>query len=385
MMHDFLATHRDNLVARCKAKVATRPERHASEAQLANGVPQFLEQLTRVLAAERANEAGESLRISGPSGGSPPSTTEIGVSAAAHGKALLALGYTVDQVVHDYGDLCQAITELAFERDAPFSVNEFKTLNRCLDNAIADAVTEFSRQRDAVRSSAYAAEADERLGFLLHELRNALHTGGLAVVAMEKGNLPVAGATGAVLKRSLASMKSLMTGAIEELRAAHSAPVPRTVFPLGEFIQEVCVEAQLQAQVRGCTLEVAAVDPALQVDSNPEIVRGALANLLGNAFKFTLRDTEVQLQAYAADGHIRIDVADRCGGLPANYQETLFRSFSQLGRDRSGLGLGLSVSRQKLERIGASLTVENKPGVGCVFTIGLPMGMADRPAWAEPA
>jgi C4-dicarboxylate-specific signal transduction histidine kinase len=51
-----------------------------------------------------------------------------------------------------YGELCQAITDLAVERDAPFSVEEFCTLNRCLSNAIAiaiaDAVTEFSFQRD---------------------------------------------------------------------------------------------------------------------------------------------------------------------------------------------------------------------------------------------
>ena len=65
----------------------------------------------------------------------------------AHGKQLLKLGFTVDQVVHDYGDLCQSITDLAVERDAPFGVDEFRTLNRCLDNAIADAVTEFSYQK----------------------------------------------------------------------------------------------------------------------------------------------------------------------------------------------------------------------------------------------
>jgi C4-dicarboxylate-specific signal transduction histidine kinase len=49
-----------------------------------------------------------------------------------------------------YGEPCQAITDLAVERDAPFSVEEFCTLNRCLNNAIAiaDAVTEFSFQRD---------------------------------------------------------------------------------------------------------------------------------------------------------------------------------------------------------------------------------------------
>lgn len=112
-MHEFLANNSAELIKRCKAKVAMRPRRHASEEQLKNGVPLFLEQLTRTLLAEQADEAGESLRISGSSGGSATASSEIGVAATAHGKALLALGYTVDQVVHDYGDLCQAITELA--------------------------------------------------------------------------------------------------------------------------------------------------------------------------------------------------------------------------------------------------------------------------------
>ena len=149
MMHRFISNNRDELLARCKAKVANRPQRAATEAQLRNGIPLFLDQLQRTLEAEEADDHAQSLEISGASGGLASSLSEIGVSATAHGKQLLELGFTVDQVVHDYGDLCQAITDLAVERDAPFGVNEFRTLNRCLDNAIADAVTEFSFQRDA--------------------------------------------------------------------------------------------------------------------------------------------------------------------------------------------------------------------------------------------
>jgi hypothetical protein len=148
-MHLFLANNRDELIARCKAKVAQRPRRAATEEQLRNGVPLFLEQLRSTLVAEEEGQAGESLMISGSSGGNETTLSEMGVTAAAHGKQLFELGFSVDQVVHDYGDLCQAITDLAVERDAPFSVEEFRTLNRCLDNAIADAVTEFSIQRDA--------------------------------------------------------------------------------------------------------------------------------------------------------------------------------------------------------------------------------------------
>ncbi len=67
---------------------------------------------------------------------------EIGRAAAKHGHELLQHGFTVNQVVHDYDDLCQAVTELAIEKNAPVSPGEFKTLNRCLDQAIADAVSE---------------------------------------------------------------------------------------------------------------------------------------------------------------------------------------------------------------------------------------------------
>ena len=148
-MHRFLAHNRDELVTRCKAKVSQRPLRAATTEQLANGVPLFLEQLIQTLKAENGGEMGLSLQISGSAGGHSEAMSEIGIGATAHGKQLLALGFTVDQVVHDYGDLCQAITDLAVERDAPFAVDEFRTLNRCLDNAIADAVTAFSLLRDA--------------------------------------------------------------------------------------------------------------------------------------------------------------------------------------------------------------------------------------------
>ena len=140
-MHGFLSNNRDELIARCRQKVEQRPKRAATTQQLSKGIPLFLEQLTRTLSAEQADDNAESLRISGPSGGDMLALSEMGVTATAHGKELLEMGYAVDQVVHDYGDLCQSITDLAFERDVPFAVDEFRTLNRCLDNAIAGAVT----------------------------------------------------------------------------------------------------------------------------------------------------------------------------------------------------------------------------------------------------
>lgn len=190
-MHRFLSNNRDELIARCKTKVAQRPRRAATAEQLANGVPMFLDQLIQTLEALDNGQADESFRISGGDGGDGTALSEMGLTAAAHGKELLGLGYSVDQVVHDYGDLCQAITDLAVERDAPFSVDEFRTLNRCLDNAIADAVTEFGAWRDASVALQQSTEENERLGVLVHELRNYLQTATLAFSALESGSLPI--------------------------------------------------------------------------------------------------------------------------------------------------------------------------------------------------
>jgi hypothetical protein len=100
---------------------------------------------------------------------------------------LLQQGFTVDQVVHDYGDLCQSIMDLAFDRRQPIDVDEFRTLNRCLDNGIADAVKEFALQRDALLAEGGIQASNERLGYFAHELRNQLNTAMLAVAAIKTG------------------------------------------------------------------------------------------------------------------------------------------------------------------------------------------------------
>jgi len=371
MLYEFLRHNADDLIARCVVKVAQRPQRRASDIQLRNGVPMFLEQLTRTLEAEQTGGPSAGTAISGASGGDGATLSEMGVSAAAHGSALLALGYTVDQVVHDYGDLCQAITDLAVERDAPFSVEEFRTLNRCLDNAIADAVTEFSFQRDVSLAARQSADLNERLGFLMHELRNSLSVAGMAVTALETGLLPINGATGAILKRSHAAMGKLITRSLDEVRLT-GAQDARKTFSLELFVAEAHAAAQLDANTRGKELILHIVDPRLAIEGNRDFLLAALANLLHNALKFTRSGTSVSLRASAAGERILIDVSDHCGGLPAGDAEQMFSPFTQRGDDKTGLGLGLSIARQSIVADEGLLSVVNMPGIGCTFTISMP-------------
>ena len=80
----------------------------------------------------------------------------------AHGNDLLRKGFTVSEVIHDYGDLCQAVTDMAVEENEALSAADFRMLNRCLDDAIAGAVTEFGRQRDEFASDERTRAANER-------------------------------------------------------------------------------------------------------------------------------------------------------------------------------------------------------------------------------
>jgi len=377
-MYQFLANNREELIARCKQKVAARPHRAATERQLVHGIPIFLEQLTRTLEAEEKGLAAEGTRISGVAGGRGLSLSEIGVSAAAHGKELLELGFSVDQVVHDYGDLCQAITDLAMERDAPFTIDEFRTLNRCLDNAIAEAVTEFSSQRDASRDLAHAAEENLRLGFLVHELRNAIGTASLAVSALEMSNMPITGATGSLLKRSLDALKKLTDKAIAEMRSTMQPAAQAEVFSAADFVAEVSGSARLDPKAEACQFVVEPIDPQLAIAGNKGLLSAALGNLLQNAFKFTHPGSSVHLRARAVDNRVLIGVEDRCGGLRPGSIERMFRPFSERMDETTGLGLGLCIAHQSVEADGGVLSVRNLPGVGCVFTMDLPLHSVGR-------
>ncbi|MDQ6622391.1 MAG: HAMP domain-containing histidine kinase [Verrucomicrobiota bacterium] len=373
MMHDFLTSHREELVARCQKKVADRAAPNTRDEKLAFGIGFFLDQLIETLAVEQAPDpAMRSRQISGPSGGELSYLSEMGDTATKHGRELMLHGFTVDSVVHDYGDLCQAITELATDRSARFNTDEFHTLNRCLDNAIADAVTEFAGQRDLVVANKHSDALNLRLGAFAHEVRNLLNSATLALTAIKEGNVGLKGATGAVLDRSLVGLRNLIDRSLSEVRMTAGMPAQNQRFSLAEFIEEMKLSASLEANLEECVLTVRHVDPRLAVDADRDLLFSAVGNLLQNAFKFTRPNTEVILHAYAVEDRVRIDVEDHCGGLPEGEAEYMFLPFTQSGLNKTGLGLGLPISRRGVEVNDGTLDVHNKPGSGCIFRIDLP-------------
>lgn len=371
MLHEFLATHRATLIERCGAKAASRTNAGVTEPDLEYGVPVFLDQLIKTLALEQTAQPRDSDGVSGPVGG-PSRLSEIGISATQHGRELSLHGFTVEQVVHDYGDLCQAITGLAFETGASIDTDEFQTLNRCLDNGIADAVTEFSYQRRLVSDDREGQALNQRLGFLAHELRNHIASATLAVTAIRSGKVGLGGATAAVLDNSLISLRSIIDSTLAGVRLTAGLPVRLELIPLVDFIAEVKTSAALEAQARGCEFVVNPVDRSLAIKVDRDLLLSAVGNLLQNAFKFTKPGTRVTLAAYAEHDSVLINVHDHCGGIAPHDIDKLFIPFRQIGEDQSGLGLGLSICRRSVDANHGMVSMRNLPGSGCVFSIELP-------------
>ncbi len=324
-----------------------------SEAEIDHGVPVFLDQLRDAL------RLGE---ITSP---------EIGRSAIKHGHDLLRQGFTVSQVVHDYGDVCQAITELAVELDAPISTDDFRTLNRCLDDAIAGAVTEYGRERNQSGIDGESARGTERLGFFAHEMRNLVHTALMAFEVLRTGNVGVGGSTGRVLHRTLRASHALVTRSLAEVRLTQGIQ-NREQFRVAGFIEEITAASTLDAHARGATLIAPPVDGALAIMGDRQVLAAVVGNLLQNALKFTQPGTTVTLRVGASAERVLIEVQDECGGLPGGDVNELFRPFEQRSADRTGMGLGLAFSRWGAEANDGRIYARNLPGRGCVFTVDLP-------------
>ena len=352
MLYEFITLHRDEIIRRCRAKVAQRSIPPPARAEIDHGVPVFLDQL------------GQALRLG-------VNSDEISRTALHHGHDLLLQGYTVSQVVHNYGDVCQSITELAVESNVPIGNDDFQTLNRCLDDAIAGAVTEYGRERNRATQDRESVRGTARLGFFAHELRNLTHTALLAYEVLKTGNVGVAGSTGTVLGRSLKGLQALVDRSLNEVRLTRGVQ-NRKIFDMSEFIAELSPAATLEASESKIGFTIAPVPENLSIDADRQVMTAVVKNLLQNAFKFTRPRTNVTLRVSASNERVLIEIEDECGGLPPGDVEDLFRLYSQGDGDRTGLGIGLAYSRWGVEANDGQLSARSLPGRGCIFTIDVP-------------
>jgi hypothetical protein len=195
-LQKFLVDNRHELIERTRAKVATRRFPQPSGAEIEHGVPVFLSQLGTVLREEEERD---------PAHSSSSANANIVRSATLHGQSLRKFGFTIEQVVRGYGDVCQAVTELAGRQGAMLTVAEFHTLNRCLDNAIAGAVASWNEDQ-----SLALAKAEGRLDSFRRELLALVGSATVAFDALGARRVRSGGTTAAIFRNCLVEMRSLV-------------------------------------------------------------------------------------------------------------------------------------------------------------------------------
>lgn len=369
MLDHLITTHRQEIIDRLRAKAAARAVPALGDGVLDQSIPSFLDQLSEVL--RHASSSPQTINGQAVNGhttnGQMTNGQMTNAAATRRGGDLFRMGFNVSQVVHGYGDVCQAVTELALDRAVPIATDDFRIFNRCLDEAIVSAVMEYERQLE----ERISLKGAERLGVFAHELRNSLSAALLAFSVVKRGVVGLESSTGAVLHRSLLRLRDLIDRSLSAVRL-ESKNLQLQRLSVSDAIEEVTIAAAVDAGSRGISLVVPPVDGALEVHADRHLLVGAIQNIVQNALKFTPRSGHVALLVRELNGRVLVTVEDECGGLPPGKVEELFESFQQRGLDRSGLGLGLSISRTSAAAMGGTLEVCDLPGKGCVFTLALP-------------
>jgi signal transduction histidine kinase len=267
-------------------------------------------------------------------------------------------------IAYGIGAISDAVGHLGAEQDRVFHAREYQIFNQSLDETVAGAIEEFARQERAeVR-----LEESKRTGYIAHELRNALSTARLAYSTLKRGTAGINSNTGDLLGRGLLAVENLVRQMMAAVQLESGSPIERRPIAVSEVFKNL-EEATLAS--RGIVIHWEA-EPDMSVTADERLLNTSLMNLLQNGLKFTRDRGTVTVRARREGVWTVLEVEDECGGLPPGKEASLFAPFVQEGADRSGLGLGLPITREATEAQGGRLVVHNLPGHGCIFAVELP-------------
>jgi signal transduction histidine kinase/ActR/RegA family two-component response regulator len=293
-----------------------------------------------------------------PASGAEP--VEALLLTAADGTTLVALGG-----VHD-----QAAAELV-EASLPLLGAALRAEQRA---ATAAGMAALALRRADERK-------DEFLAMLAHELRNplspivtALHLIYLHIEAKEPFDRELQ-----VIGRQLANFTRLVDDLLDVSRITQGKiELRRENVPLSAVIDRALESAEPALRTRRQRLEVDLPEAPIVLQADPVRLAQVVANLLGNASKYTAEGGSIAVRAHRGDSAAEIEVEDDGIGITADLLPRVFDLFSQapqaLDRTQGGLGIGLTVSRALVELHGGTICAESGGvGKGSRFTVRLPL------------
>jgi two-component system sensor histidine kinase KdpD len=159
---------------------------------------------------------------------------------------------------------------------------------------------------------------------------------------------------------NLLDMSRLQAGAVESANRAAA-------------LEDVIAAALASTAHLGGQITVDVADTLPLVMADPALLERAVANIVSNALAWSPTGGFVHIEAGLVQSHVNLRIIDRGPGIPTEARERIFEPFQRLG-DRSndaGVGLGLAIARGFVESMGATLEIDDTPGGGVTFCIGL--------------
>ncbi|WP_242360277.1 ATP-binding protein [Anaeromyxobacter sp. SG17] len=265
--------------------------------------------------------------------------------------------------------------------------------------ALAGALAARKRELEAALDVARRAQEDaERanavrthfLRLVSHELRTPLTTLHLQLQRLTRdAEHPLEEHQRAILRRGVFAATRL-TGLVEallhqaQLASGRLAAEVEDV-DLGALVAKVVEEQRPQAEDKGLELVLRAPDHVPWIETEPRFLRLILANVVGNAIKFTAAGA-VEVAVESRGDELRVQVKDSGPGIAPEDRSRLFEPFERSARAAEqyvpGLGLGLTVARDLGAAIGARVELASSSGMGSTFVVALPSG---QPAAARGA
>jgi K+-sensing histidine kinase KdpD len=342
---------------------------------------------TLVMKREGSDEL--TLHVLAPGATEPAAVDIVEENAVDHTRLLFAL--RTGQPVWDERCVAHPLIEretvagaIAFEfaRPTHYTVTE-RTLIQLLAQATVTAMSRagsFDVERQRRHEAEVLAQArEEVLGVVAHDLRNPLHliASSAEMLAEADTDLDQRRKFADVAKRATAQMNRLIADLLDMTRlSAGRLSLELDVVAVGTLFEQAEETFRSIARARQVKLEVQRDTTDLRVRADAGRVLQVIGNLLGNGLKFTPPGGRVSLTAtrpMRGDGTVVFAVADTGPGIPSDALGKLFDRFWQArGGDRSGVGLGLTISKGIVEAHGGRIWCESKVGTGSTFYFTLP-------------
>jgi PAS domain S-box-containing protein len=289
-----------------------------------------------------------------------------------------------------------------------------------LEERVRERTAELSRANEALRAEAEArralaaelqrrvaqlAEADrhknEFLAMLSHELRNPLAPlrNGLHLLKMPGLDVGMTRQTVQMMDRQLQQLVRLVDDLLDVARIVRGKiELRREPVELATVVGRAVETAQPALDARGHELTVTLPSGPVLLHADPVRLAQALANLLGNAAKYTEQPGRIRLSAQRSGSEVLVRVSDSGVGIAPELLPRIFDLFVQaeqsLARSQGGLGIGLTLVKHVAELHGGTVEAHSEgPGRGSEFVLRLPAlpggraegARAEQPAEAAPA